>query len=208
MKISKHIHSCLLVEEKNQTVLFDPGDFSYENKALDISKLTRLNYILITHQHADHCHPPFIQELVSKFPDAKIITNPSVQTFLKTANLVSETSGNEYAALVQTPHEKIWSAQQIENTTFTLFNKLTHPGDSLHFTRTAEILALPLTAPWGSTTAMIEKALDLKPKIIIPIHDYLWRDEIRMGMYKRLTNYFANLGIQFKGIETGEVIEV
>lgn len=208
MKISKHLHSCLLVEEQDKVILIDPGNFTFNEKTLDIDKLTKLDYILITHEHADHCHLPFIKELVSKFPDVKIISNPSVVELLKTENIESSSEGNELIKLEETlTHEKVWDKNPPQNTVFKIFDRLTHAGDSLHFTTRSEILALPITAPWGSTTEAVEKALELKPKVIIPIHDWMWKDEIRIAMYKRLEEFFKPLGIDFKGLETGEIIE-
>ena len=77
MKISKHIHSCLLIKEQGKTILLDPGNYSYESKALDINSLKQLDFIGITHEHADHMYIPWIKEIVVKFPNVKIITNDS-----------------------------------------------------------------------------------------------------------------------------------
>ena len=101
----------------------------------------------------------------------------------------------------------MWDKEPPENTVFTVFNKLVHPGDSHHFTSTGDILALPLQAPWGSTSAAVAKALEQKPKVILPIHDWHWKDAVRKGMYARLQPFFKEHGIEFKGLETGESIE-
>ena len=91
MKISKHLHSCLLVEENGTTVLLDPGVFTYQENALDISKLSALDYILITHEHADHMHVPFLKDLLAKFPKAQIISNPSIEKILRAENITVHT---------------------------------------------------------------------------------------------------------------------
>jgi L-ascorbate metabolism protein UlaG (beta-lactamase superfamily) len=206
MKITKYLHACLLVEEANQTFLFDPGNFTYLNKALAIDNLKQLDYILLTHEHDDHCYLPFIKELVAKFPKVQIITNQSVKQKLETEHIAAQTTPIDPITFENAPHERLWDKEPPENTAITILNKLTHVGDSLQFTKTAEILALPLNAPWGSTTACVNKALELKPQYIIPIHDYLWRDEVRQMMYKRLTEFFAAKSISFKGLEAGEII--
>src|SRR5262245_9148500 len=82
MKISKYLHACLLVEEQGKTALFDPGVFTAQEKALDVNKLNNLDYLLITHEHPDHFHLPLVKELVAKFPQVKIITNPSIVSLL------------------------------------------------------------------------------------------------------------------------------
>jgi L-ascorbate metabolism protein UlaG (beta-lactamase superfamily) len=208
MKISKHLHSCLLIENLGTTVLIDPGIFTYNEKALDIASLQNLHYILITHEHPDHMHIPFIQELLAKFPDVKIITNPSAANVLERQNITSLTEGNEIVTIHEAPHEKLWDVDVPQNMVVNVFNRLTHPGDSLHLTTTNDILCLPIQAPWGSTTAAVEKALELKPKIIIPIHDWMWKDDFRTTMYQRLTQFFAKHEIDFKSLETGQIIEV
>lgn len=208
MKISKHLHSCLLIEDSDKTTLIDPGIYTYEAKALTIEQVTKLDYILITHEHQDHCHPLFIQELVTKFPQVKVISNSSVVALLQKSGINATTEGDETISLEPFPHEKLWDKEAPSNTVFTVHKRLTHPGDSLQLTATAEILALPLQASWGSTTAAVEKALALKPKYILPIHDWHWKDEIRRGMYQRLEAFFTPLGIEFKSLETGVTVEI
>lgn len=208
MQISKHLHSCLLVKDQNQTILIDPGNFTYAAHALDLNNLNQLDYILITHEHADHFHLPLIKDLLHKFPNVKIISNPSVVTILQTENITASSEGNEVIEMETLTHEKLWDKEPPQNTIFKIFRKLTHPGDSLHFTTSSDILALPLTAPWGSTTEAVKKALEINPKVIIPIHDFMWKDEIRVAMYERLTDFFKTRGIEFKGLKTGETVEV
>lgn len=207
MKITKYIHSCLLVEENNKTILIDPGSFSYEANVLDIAVMQRLDYVLITHEHADHCYLPFIKELLAKFPAAKIMSNQEVAALLAKENIAVQTRGDDAIEMESVKHERIFDTAPA-NTKFDIFATLTHPGDSLHFSSTKKILALPITAPWGSTEWAYETAIKLKPKVIIPIHDWLWRDEIRQGMSKRLQKMLSAYGIDFKSIESGETIEV
>lgn len=208
MKISKHIHSCLLVEENGIVVLIDPGSYTFDEKALDLTKINRLDYLLITHEHFDHMHIPLVKEIVAKFPQVKIISNPSVKDILGKEGITVSVEDNEVVTHQQVPHEKVWGFPPPQNYQFTIFGKLTTPGDSHSFTQTAEILALPITAPWGSTTRAVEIAESLKPKVIIPIHDWHWRDEARKAFYQRLTEYFQTKGIDFRGLETGVITTV
>jgi L-ascorbate metabolism protein UlaG (beta-lactamase superfamily) len=208
MKITKYLHSCLLVEEQGKTILFDPGVFTYTEKALSAEKLTNLDYILITHEHEDHMSLPFIHELVSKFPEVKIITNPSIVSLLEKETIKSSSTGDDIVSLEILTHEKLWDKEPPQNAVISIFNKLTHAGDSLHFSKSSDILALPLTAPWGSTTEAVTKALAMGPKVIIPIHDFMWKDAIRIGMYERLQGFFKEKGIDFKSMETGELKEI
>jgi L-ascorbate metabolism protein UlaG (beta-lactamase superfamily) len=204
MQITKYLHSCLLIEEKNKTILLDPG--VYSTPVLDINTITKIDAIGITHEHPDHLDIRFMKKLVEKFPDVQIFSNNSIKIILAKENIVVDTVGNTFIKLVEFPHEKIWMGSICENSMITVFDILSHPGDSLSFTHTANILALPITAPWGSTTWAVAVAEKIKPKVIIPIHDFMWKDEIRIGMYSRLQEYFAEKGIDFKEPLVGKTI--
>lgn len=207
MKISKHLHSCLLLEEKETTILIDPGNFTYEAHALDLTTLDHLDYLLITHEHADHYHVPFIKELVAKFPQATIISNSSVVSLLQKETIQATTESNEYINVLPFPHERVFDREAPQNVMFEVFGKLAHPGDSMSFTTDKEILALPLLGPSWMITQAVEKAVSLKPKVIIPIHDYHWKDEYRIQYYERLEKFFTPRGIIFKSLETGIALE-
>lgn len=208
MKISKHLHSCLLVEEQGKTFLFDPGIFTYQEKALDITQLTKLDYLLITHDHPDHLYMPYVLELLAKFPNVKIITNNAIVEVLAKQNIPSTYEGDTIVSVTNVPHESLWDKEPPENVMITIFNKLASPGDSHHFENSADILALPIQAPWGSTTEAVNLALKLQPKVIIPVHDWMWKDDFRKTIYQRLKEFFQTKNIDFKAVETGEQIEV
>ena len=208
MKISKHLHSCLLIQDKEHTILIDPGIYTYQEKALDIHKLKRLDYILITHEHPDHFHVPFIKALIKQFPSVTIISNRSVVNLLKNEGVKAIVMGTEKILLEESPHEQLWDKKPPANVMFHIDGLLTHPGDSHHFAKTNDILALPITAPWGSTADAVILALKRKPKVIIPIHDWMLKDVVRKGMYHRLQGFFKEKGIDFKGLETGESITI
>ncbi len=208
MTISKHIHSCLLVKENGLDVLIDPGNFTYEEKGLDLDNLGKLDYMLITHEHADHMHVPFIREILKKFPSVKIITNPSAAEILKKEGIDAGTDAVQGIALSETHHEKIFGMTVPQNVQFSIFNKLTHPGDSLHFNLYTHVLALPLQAPWGSLTEAVEYALSLKPQVIIPIHDWHWNEKARESFYQRLEKFFGENDIDFKSLKTGEEVTI
>lgn len=205
MKISKHVHSCLLVEDQGKTVLVDPGVYSYEEKALDLNSLNQIDLILFTHEHEDHFYLPFLKEILAKFPTTPIVTNTSIVEILRKEGIDAKSEGNEIVQLQEVPHEHVFGVPQMpKNVLFKIFGKLTHPGDSLHFNLETEILALPVQAPWTSLTAAVEKALELKPKVIVPIHDWHWNESARSAFYQRLEKFFGEKGIEFKGLKTGK----
>lgn len=208
MKISKHVHSCLLIEDQGKTILLDPGMYSNQSKALDLGSLPRLDAVAITHEHMDHMDIDWIKEILVKFPKTPIYATNSIKNILGKENIEVKTEGNDFLIMKPVPHEKIFMGPSPENVMITLFGKFASPGDSLTFDSSPEILALPIQAPWGSTTWAVDVAVKLKPKVIVPIHDWQWKDEVRSGMYERLEQYFAPMNIRFLKMETGKVFEV
>lgn len=212
MKITKYLHSCLLIEDQGKTILMDPGMYTVQDKALSANDLKSLDYLLITHEHFDHMDVNFIKEIFTKFPQIKVISNSSVKGILGKEGVSVETSGDEIVKIdTDAPHERIWGMtkeQMCQNIRITVFNRLTHPGDSLSFESTAEILALPVQAPWGSLTQAANLGTKLKPKVIIPIHDWHWKDDVRKQFYGRLEQYFGEMDIKFIPLETGIPIEI
>ncbi|HZE87299.1 MAG TPA: MBL fold metallo-hydrolase [Methylomirabilota bacterium] len=208
MKISKHLHSCLLVEEGTTTILIDPGIFTYQKQALSVASIAKLTTILITHEHPDHFHIPFIKELLAKFPQVQIVSNLSVVTLLEKENIKASIQGNDVVKVIKTNHERVFDKLAPEHVMFEIFGRLCHPGDSMSFSTKQEIVALPLMGPSWMITQAVEKALALKPKVIIPIHDWQWRDEARKEFYKRLQDFFTQNMIQFKEFESGIIVEV
>lgn len=197
-----------MIEEAEKTILIDPGNFSYEENALDLNKLTKLDYLLITHQHPDHMHLPFVKELVAKFPEAKILTNQDVMDILRHENILATNESDESITVTPVPHERIFDNPTPQNVMFEILGKLTHPGDSMSFTTNTEILALPLLGPSWMITQAVEKALEIKPKYVLPIHDWHWKDDVRKTYYHRLETFFTKHDIQFYGLETEEVKEI
>ena len=65
-----------------------------------------------------------------------------------------------------------------------------------------------MQAPWGSFVDACELAVKLKPKVVIPIHDWHWNEKARKIQYEMAADYLGKHGIEFKKIETGEIIEV
>ena len=174
---------------------------------MDVNSLGQLDFILITHEHEDHMHLPLVKMAAEKFPEAGIITTPSAAKILGKEGLQASTEGNEFIEVEPAQHEKVLGTAP-ENVLFRVFGKLTHPGDSHSFNSTTEILAMPVQAPWGSFVAAIEKAAELKPKTVIPIHDWHWRDEARKRMYEMAGEHLRKHGIKFKPVESGEAFQL
>lgn len=211
MKITKFVHSCLLVEMPepvNRTVLFDPGMMSAS--ALDVGALKYLDDIVITHIHGDHVSVELMKQLVEKFPEVRITTTAEVKEMLQKEGFIDmniSTDPAEGMEFFNSPHESIkplfGQPQQIG---VHYLGLLTDPGDNHSFNETKAILAMPMTAPWGSLVRAVNVVLQLKPQYVIPIHDWHMRDEAREQMYPNLITLFKEHGITFLDVKTGEPV--
>jgi L-ascorbate metabolism protein UlaG (beta-lactamase superfamily) len=212
MKITKFVHSCLLVEMPapvNRTVLFDPGIFSEE--ALRAHNFEYLDDIVITHQHQDHMQLPLIQWLVGKFPEVRILAPSDVVVQLTDAGITASTQPSDGLILFDSPHEVIrpfFDSEPPDEIGVHYLDKLSHPGDSHSFRETKEILALPVQAPWGSPNNAVKLALELKPKHILPIHDWHWSEQARAASYSSMQDVFSGQGITFHPLQTGVPIVI
>lgn len=206
MKITKLVHSCLLVEMPapvNRTALFDPGRMS----TVDVESLQYLDDIIITHIHGDHFDLELIKQLVAKFPNVHITAPDEVVDQLNTESIPATSAAGEGITLFDSPHEAIrplMDSNPPQEIGVHYLDKLTHPGDSHSFRETKAVLAMPLQGPWGSPVAAVRVALELRPQYIVPIHDWHWRDEARLSFYEDMESLFAAQDITFIKAVNGE----
>lgn len=210
MKLTKFGHSCVLVEvnvgDSARVALFDPGVWS----TLPVDELTQLDDIFISHIHADHVAVELVKALIKKFPAVRITAPTEVVTTLQgeAINQAGEVPPED-VQLFDAPHEGhapfLEPPQEIG---IHFAGVYSHPGDSHSFSETKAVLGLPVQAPWGSTIDAVDLALKLKPRYVLPIHDWHWRDEARDWAYNRLEQLFGEYGITFLKPVNGEVIEL
>lgn len=212
MRLTKYVHACVLAEDQDKTILFDPGQFSWESGLFPVDSLNRLDYVAITHEHFDHLYEPFVQRLAEKFPKAVFISTDEAVTKLQNMGIHNATSkSNQDVNVAPLDHDSMQPLNpgpMAQNVRFHFMNKLTHPGDSIHLEETKDILLLPLAGPWEATIDAVRLAEKLQPKTVVPIHDWMWNDQWRLSMYQRLENFFTERNIRFIAAHDGQSFEV
>lgn len=210
MKLTKFVHSCVLVEHNGQAILLDPGVFSWQSGLVDVTKLPQLNKIIVTHKHNDHLHEDFVRALVSQFPEVQWIAPPDAHALLKTFGTRNVSSQGDEDVIVKVgTHTSIAPLGETpQNLTVHLWNKVTDPGDSHAFEKSNAVLLLPADAPWGSTVGAVNAALAQNPRFVLPIHDYMWHETWRKNWYEIMQDAFAKADITLLVPVNGEPIEV
>lgn len=211
MRITKFVHSCLLVESTGINVLIDPGNFTWSSHLLQVNKLPSLDSVVITHEHPDHYDENGLKKIAHRFPHAVIVTNNSLAekiAALKLPNPVHAGS-DDNLVVFEAAHEPLpLDIPNVLNIGVHIADRLTHPGDSYAFTHTREILALPLTAPFASFRDAMDTIVKLKPKIVLPLHDWEWHKVARESRYSFAKKLLKKHKIEFIELENAEPVEL
>lgn len=210
MKLTKFVHSCILVEHDDEAVLFDPGIFSWNSGVVDVNSLPSLNVIVVSHKHQDHCFEPFIKALVHKFPEVQWVAPSDAHQDLVSwgvKNVTNQSFGDlEVTEVDHAPVEPF--GVQVRDLISHWKGLVTDPGDTHDISETKDVLLLPIQAPWGTTIRAIELVNELSPKYIVPIHDWMWNDEWRENVYKRFEDIFADTKSKFLRPLDGQTLEI
>jgi L-ascorbate metabolism protein UlaG (beta-lactamase superfamily) len=212
MKLTKFEHSCVLIEdtENDINILVDPGIFAWQSGNVDVAKLPQLNYIVVTHLHGDHLAEPFVRALVERSPDVQWIAPSDAQESLKGFGVTKVTNQSlDKLEVSEAEHAKVIPfGVACNNLRVDYDNKLTIVGDTHDISDTKDILLLPVQAPWGTTVEGLELGLKLKPKYILPVHDWMWRDEWKANVYDRFEAVLAEQDTKFIKAVNGQQIEI
>lgn len=209
MYITKYGHCCLLIEIEDTRILTDPGIFSEHYETL-----TNLDYILITHEHADHCHVEGVAALLTQNPNATVITNARVATLLEQrqiqATVVDGTDSHTTDTVTITAcdgshAEIIGTVGIVQNTGYLLNEEFYYPGDSYTTPpQTPRVLAAPVAGPWCKVSEAIAFIEAVAPKVVTPVHDAVLSDAGIAVTYPHFSRELEARGIMFKPLPNGE----
>jgi len=95
-------HASFLIRLNGVNILLDPvfGEPSFVSRLVTppspLKKLRQVDYILVSHDHRDHCDEATIEQLTKKFPDAKILVGLRMDELLndwKSESVEMQTAG-------------------------------------------------------------------------------------------------------------------
>ncbi len=137
-------HASFLIRLNGVNILVDPvfGEPSFITRYVTppppVDKLRAVDYILISHDHRDHCDEATIKQLTAKFPAAKIFTGLRMEELLKSwnsSNVEINTAG--WYQRFDTPPDKIkitflpsrhWSRRGLFDTNWRLWGAFVIEG--------------------------------------------------------------------------------
>ena len=220
MKITKYIHSCLLIEKGSDRILFDPGLFTFAEGLVKPSQFTDIQAIIITHKHPDHIDGESLKTIIKNNENATVFGNTDVVKMLAEKDIeakVFESGELKISSFtieaLDAKHESILADELPQNTAYIVDEKILNPGDSydqkLFQRKETPILCLPTMAPWATEKGTFDFALNMSPKFIIPIHDGYSKDFFLESRYQNFKKYFDQNNIEFEWMnKPGDYFEI
>ena len=204
--IRRLAHSCLLVTtEDTGTTLLDPGFFTYDRQPVDLDSIGDVQRVLVTHEHADHVKPEFVEWLVDRGDDVAVHGNQAVVDLLADHGIEASPEAADGTRAEDVEHETLPDGSTVPNRSWTVDEVVTHPGDSYQVSRSARVLALPLLTPWGSATAAVRFAARLEGvEQVVPVHDFYLTGTGRQFVGGIVAEPLRTAGIELLDLDWGD----
>ncbi len=204
MQLTKHVHSCIRIDDGDRTLVFDPGSFSDLDAALDGA-----DAVLITHEHTDHLDADRLRAAAGADPRLRIWAPASVAALLAdlgeqvvavgvgesfdAAGFAVQTFGGQHALI----HPQI---PIVANIGYVIDGAVYHPGDSFVVPPVpVSTLLLPAVAPWSKVSEVIDFTVAMRAPFVYPIHDGLVIDAYASILERNLVPIVERFGVAFAG---------
>lgn len=174
MRIIKHEHARLTVQESGESLIVDPGSFSP-----DLGDLAAVVGVIITHEHADHWTPEHLERIARELPGVPIFSTAAVAKAAP-AEITVVAPGDEHTAGSFTlrffggTHNEIHSSIPLIDNVGVLINEtLYYPGDSYAVPEgvDVQVLAAPAGAPWLKIGEAMDYVLAVAPRHAFGTHE-------------------------------------
>lgn len=175
MRVTKHEHAALRLDESGETLLIDPGMFTSP-----ITDLSGLVAVVLTHEHPDHWTPEHLDRLLLAAPGTPIFAPAGVAAAAADYEITvvspgdTATAGRFTLRFFGGDHAVIHSSLPLVQNVGVLVNdELYYPGDSYAVPEGVEVdaLAAPLGAPWLKIGEAMDFVLAVKPRRAFGVHD-------------------------------------
>ncbi|MDL9980032.1 MBL fold metallo-hydrolase [Microbacterium sp. ASV49] len=175
MRVTKHEHAALLVEDGGKALIIDPGSFTSP-----FTDLHDVVGIVITHEHQDHWTPEHLERIL-KYTGPIPIFGPAGVVAAASAFDVTEVHPGDTVELdpftlrfFGGKHAVIHKSLPVVDNVGVLVNdEFYYPGDSYAVPEGVDVklLAAPVGAPWLKIGEAMDYVLAVKPRRLFGTHD-------------------------------------
>ncbi len=212
MKLTKFEHSCLVLEDSGDTLVIDPGAFTRE-----LTDLTGVVAIVITHEHPDHWTAEQLTRLLETNPEARIFGPGGVVSAASDFDVTEVSAGDSLDAGAFTlrffggDHAVIHRSIPIVDNVGVLVNdELYYAGDSFVIPEGVAVstLAAPAGAPWMKVSEVIDYVEAIAPRRSFSVHEMVLSDIGRGMSDQRITAATESGGGAFLALAPGDSTEL
>lgn len=216
MKVTKLVHSCLLIEDGDLRTLCDPGNYSWGSGIVSDAHCTNLSSVVVTHIHPDHLDENFARKIHELSPEAVWYGPADVAEALGEWGIAcNQASNDSNVQFIKSEHANLapWFNKQPNHTSYLLYDKVLVGGDCHTLTDglNAEYFAGAVNGgPWGAVRGFVEMVQNMNnpPRTVLPLHDWHWNDDARVGVYQHLPEALQPFGVAFIPLENGTVKKI
>lgn len=212
MRVAKHEHAALRIDESGDTLIIDPGSFT-----TPLDDLSDVVAVVITHQHPDHWTsghldrilraapgtPIFAPAGVAELADDYDVTVVSPGDTVEAGRFTMRFFGGDHAVI----HE---SLPAVQNVGVLVNDQLYYPGDSYAVPEGVEVdtLAAPLGAPWLKIGEAMDFVLAVQPRRAFGVHD-MTLSVIGRDMHRQRLRWATEQhGGEFFDLDPGDAIDL
>ncbi|WP_062201762.1 MBL fold metallo-hydrolase [Demequina salsinemoris] len=177
MRLTKHIHACVMLEDGGRTLLIDPGAFDPRTPEL----LAAADAVLISHAHYDHFDRPALEAELARRPSLPVVGLAEVLGPIAEVGtgveLVSPGARIEVAGFEVEVHGGLHAEiypddPRIPSVGFLVDGRVYHPGDSYEVPEVAiATLLVPVSGPWTRFADAAAFVAAVSPRRAIAIHE-------------------------------------
>jgi len=213
MKLTKHEHSCVVLEKDGAAVVIDPGSFS--PGAAEI--IAGADAILLTHEHMDHVNEAAINAALADRPGLRVYAPAALQaTFaghdgqftpvaagdsVDVGPLAITVHGQQHALI----HPDI---PPVANVGYLVDGTVYHPGDSFFVPEApVPVLLLPTSGPWMKIGEAADYVRAVRPQQIVQVHEMLLSD-IGLLLAGNLLGAHGLTGLPLTALAAGQSVSL
>ncbi|MFD0783873.1 MBL fold metallo-hydrolase [Micromonospora azadirachtae] len=210
MRVTKYLHSCLLVDTGAARLLIDPGRFTFVEGRVTPEDFGELDAIAVTHHHPDHADPDALSAIIRRTGAPLLGDRQSAERLAAYGLTVTvvEPGPHRIGAMtvdaIRADHEPVLADETPANTAYLIDGRVLHCGDSLHPVlfahRGVDLLAVPVMGPYLTERLVAGFIAQLNPVAVVPLHHGYAKEFFITQRYDTYRPYVEQLGVTWHGL--------